>query len=87
MASSVFIFVIGIFALGVVAGIVAVVSLGSRREDRGPFLREDGPDNLTRGARRLTGLYVRREHPYHTGSESPFSLGLDEGRTDQDLLV
>ena len=59
MAAAVII-IVGIFAVGVVAGIVVVVSLGVRREDRRPFLPEAGPDQLTRGARRLTGLYVRQ---------------------------
>ncbi len=60
MAAAILIIALGIFAIGVVAGIVAVVSLGVNREDRG-FLTEIGPDNLTRGARRLTGLYVKND--------------------------
>jgi hypothetical protein len=58
----VLIIVLGIFAIGVAVGIVAVVSLGVRQEDLGP-LSHEGPDRLTRGARRLTGLYVRQERP------------------------
>lgn len=57
--AAIVVIIVGIFAVGVVAGIV-VVSLGVRREDRRPFLPEAGPDQLTRGARRLTGLYVRQ---------------------------
>jgi hypothetical protein len=80
MASSLFIIALGIFAIGVVAGIIWVVSLGSRREDRDPFLLEEGPNNLTRGARRLTGLYVRREAEYHSLPSSGRQAG-------QELLV
>ena len=64
-AAVVLIIVLGIFAVGVVAGIVVVVSLGVRREDGGPFLPEAGPDQLTRGARRLTGLWVRQVPAHH----------------------
>lgn len=78
MASSLLIIALGIFAIGVVVGIIWVVSLGSRREDRDPFLLEEGPNNLTRGARRLTGLYVRREPDFSA------EAGRDSGR---DLLV
>lgn len=60
MAATILIIAVGIFAVGVVAGIIAVVSLGVNQEDR-QFLGEIGPDNLTRGARRLTGLYVKND--------------------------
>ena len=80
MASSFMVIALGIFAIGVVAGIIWVVSLGSRREDHDPFLFEEGPDSLTRGARRLTGLYVRREPGYY--GEPPNSRD-----ADRDLLV
>jgi hypothetical protein len=78
MASSLFIIALGIFAVGVVVGIIWVVSLGSRHEDRDPFLLEEGSNNLTRGARRLTGLYVRRE----SYSNPDVTRG-----SDRDLLV
>jgi hypothetical protein len=56
----------GIFAAGVAAGIVAIVSIGIKREER-EFVRT-GLTRLTRpasgpvsdGARALTGLYVRQ---------------------------
>jgi hypothetical protein len=80
MASSLFIIALGIFATGVVVGIIWVVSLGSRSEDRHPFLLEEGSNNLTRGARRLTGLYVRREPEYQ-------SLPSSGRQQDRDLLV
>jgi hypothetical protein len=78
MASSLLIIALGIFAIGVVVGITCVVSLGSRREDQDPFLLEEGSNNLTRGARRLTGLYVRREPDFGAGRER---------QADRDLLV
>ncbi len=73
--AAVVLIILGIFAVGVVAGIVVVVSLGVRREDGGPFLAEAGPDQLTRGARRLTGLYVRQ------------APARDRTVVDQDLFV
>ena len=56
---------IALIATGVVLGIVVVVSLGVRREGRGlpGALPTDAGDRVTRGARRLTGLYVRRPSP------------------------
>ena len=52
---------IALVATGVVTGIIAVVSLGIRREDRrGRRLPVDANDRITRGTRQLTGLYVRR---------------------------
>lgn len=73
----------GMFVLGVVAGVVAVVSYGIHREQRrfrgeqdigagpdarGSFLAEQAPDVVSRTARRLNGLYVR--HAPH-GKEPP----------------
>ena len=52
---------IGLVATGVVTGIIAVVSLGIRREGRrGSRLLVDANDPITRGSRQLTGLHVRR---------------------------
>lgn len=59
MAATILIIALGIFAIGVVAGIMWVLRIGVDRE--GPFLGVIGADNLTRGARRLTGLYVKNE--------------------------
>jgi hypothetical protein len=61
MAAAILIIAVGIFAIGAVVGIIAVVSLGIKREDRNPFLQVVGPDNLTRGARFLTGLSVKND--------------------------
>jgi hypothetical protein len=53
-----------IFTIGVVAGVIVIVSLGIRREER-DFLRTGlismtrrAPDRVSGGARSLTGLYV-----------------------------
>ena len=53
-----------IFAIGVVAGVIAIVSLVIKREER-DFLRTGlismtrrAPDRVSGGARTLTGLYV-----------------------------
>jgi hypothetical protein len=75
MAAIVLVAAAGMFALGVVAGIVAVVSYGIHREQlrlrgaqdiwAGPdapdcFLAAQAPDVVSGAARRLTGLYVHR---------------------------
>lgn len=69
-----FIAAAGIFAIGIVVGIVAVVSHGIHREEKrfreghgiwaGPdtpehFLAEEAPDGVSLAVRRLNGLYVR----------------------------
>ena len=53
-----------IFAIGVVAGVIAIVSIGIQREER-DFLRTGlismtrrAPGRASGGARSLTGLYV-----------------------------
>ena len=68
----------GMFVLGVVAGVVAVVSYGIHREQKrfrdeqdigaGPdapesFLAERAPDVVSGAARLLNGLYVHHLHP------------------------
>ena len=62
-----------IFAIGVVAGVIAIVSIGIQREER-DFLRTGlismtrrAPDRVSSGARSLTGLYVGQ----CTGSRRP----------------
>jgi hypothetical protein len=49
-----------IFTFGAITGIVCLVSLASRREDRRVRLSREAPDRMTQAARLLTGLYVRR---------------------------
>jgi hypothetical protein len=73
MAAIVLVAAVGVFVLGAVAGIVAVVSYGIHREQKrlrgdqgiraGPdasdyFLAEQAPDVVSGAARRLNGLYV-----------------------------
>jgi hypothetical protein len=55
-----------IFTFGVITGVVVLVSLASRREDRRARLSREAPDRMTLAGRFLTGLYVRRP-----GDETP----------------
>lgn len=55
------ILVIGvIFTFGMITGVICLVSLASRREDRRARLSREAPDRMTQAGRLLTGLYVRR---------------------------
>jgi hypothetical protein len=49
-----------IFSIGVITGVILVVSLASRREDRRARLSREAPDRVTQAGRFLTGLEVRR---------------------------
>jgi hypothetical protein len=49
-----------VFITGVITGIVFLVSMASRREDRRARLSREAPDRITLAGRLLTGLYVRR---------------------------
>ena len=49
-----------IFTFGMITGVVILVSLASRREDRRAWLSREAPDRMTLAGRYLTGLYVRR---------------------------
>jgi hypothetical protein len=49
-----------VFITGVITGIVLLVSVASRREDRREKLSREAPDAWTLAGRFLTGLYVRR---------------------------
>jgi hypothetical protein len=60
MAIADIIIILVIFAAGVAVGIVILVSLGIRREERDFTLTRRAPDQVTRGTRLLTGLYVRQ---------------------------
>jgi hypothetical protein len=48
-----------VFAAGVTAGIVGVVSVAIRREEKNLTLTSEAPDTVTRAGRRLNGVYVR----------------------------
>ena len=47
-----------IFAIGVVAGVIIIVSLGIKREERDFSMTRRAPDRVSSGARSLTGLCV-----------------------------
>jgi hypothetical protein len=49
-----------IFVIGVITGVVILVSVASHREDRRARLSREAPDSVTHAARLLTKLYVRR---------------------------
>lgn len=71
---------ITLVATGVVTGIIAVVSLGIRREDRrGSRLPVDANDRITRGTRQLTGLYIRRPAGPERPSEPASAAGTQRG--------
>ena len=53
---------IGVFAAGIFAGVIAVVSVAIRREERKFTLTSQAPDNVTRAGRLLNGVYVRAPH-------------------------
>lgn len=63
--------IIGIFVAGAATGIVAIASLGIRREERDFTLTGRAPDRKSQGARSLTGLYVRQR------SDSPALLTVE----------
>lgn len=49
----------GVFAAGIATGVIAVVSLAVRREERNLTLTSEPTDTVTRAGRRLNGVYVR----------------------------
>jgi hypothetical protein len=49
-----------IFSIGVITGVILMVSLASLREDRRAKLSREAPDRVTQAGRFLTDLYVRR---------------------------
>ena len=64
MADTLAFIVIGVFAAGIIFGIIFMASIGIKREER-DFLRSGlismtrrAPDRVSGGARSLTGLYV-----------------------------
>jgi hypothetical protein len=61
-----------VFAAGVIAGMIALVSVASRREDRGRHLDPAAPDRFTTAGRYLTRLSIRRPaHPTGPPAELP----------------
>jgi hypothetical protein len=66
-----------VFATGVITGIVFLVSVASRREDRREKLSREAPDAWTLAGRFLTRLYVRRP-----GDDDPRRRYQHDDRTD-----
>ncbi len=62
MAALIALAAIGLFAAGVIAGIIGLVAVAIRREERNLTLTSEAADNLTRMARWLNGVYVRAPH-------------------------
>src|SRR5262245_19304508 len=59
MAALIAIAAIGLFVAGVIAGIIGMVSVGIRLEERNFTLTSKAPDSVTRAGRWLNGVYVR----------------------------
>jgi hypothetical protein len=55
-----------VFGTGVLVGVIAMVSMAIRREDKLGTLTRQPPDVLARGARRLAGLGLRDITPRDT---------------------
>jgi hypothetical protein len=54
--ASVVVVAVAVFIAGLVMGVIAVVAIAVRREDRRYTLAVDAPDRLSRTTRRLTGV-------------------------------
>ncbi len=60
MAGTMIVIALIIFAAGVAAGAILLVSWGIRREERDFTLTSRALDPVAGGTRRVTGLYVRQ---------------------------
>jgi hypothetical protein len=69
IAVAVAIFLLVAFIAGVVLGVVVIVSVASRREDRLFSLTGEAPDAVCRGARRLVGAGTRGGWPVEVPGE------------------
>ncbi len=56
MAGVIVTMAVAIFLGGIVTGVIAVIAVAVRREDRRYTLAVEAPDRLSRNARRLTGM-------------------------------
>lgn len=65
------------FLSGITMGIVLIVSVGSRREDRLYSLTDDAPDAMTRGVRRFVGAGSRGMGFRPAGQEPDQARGPD----------
>jgi hypothetical protein len=70
MTAIVAVAIVIIFSIGAVTGVVILVSVASRREDKRWRLSREAPDRTTLAGRYLTRLYVRRpgDEPASQGS-------------------
>ena len=69
IAVAVAIFLLVAFIGGIVLGVVVIVSVASRREDRLFSLTGEAPDAVCRGARRLVGAGTRGGWPVEVPEE------------------
>ena len=51
------------YATGVILGVIAMIAMAVRREDKRNTLTREPPDAAARGVRRLTGLGLREIMP------------------------
>ncbi len=63
LEAAVAIFLLIAFISGTLIGVVVIVSIASRREDRRYSLAYEAPDAVCRGARRLLGVGTRGGRP------------------------
>jgi hypothetical protein len=68
LEAAVAIFLLIAFIGGVGIGVVVIVSIASRREDRLFSLTGEAPDTVCRGARRFTGVWTRGGWPVDRGT-------------------
>ena len=59
MASVVIAIAVALFLGGIAIGVIAVVAVSVRREDRAFSIAGDAPDRMSRSARRLNGFGSR----------------------------
>ncbi len=59
MAALIALAAIGLFAVGVLAGVIGLVSVAVRREEANLTLTSEAADNVTRIGRGLNGVHVR----------------------------
>jgi len=79
---------VGVFAAGIVAGVIAVVTVAIRREERNLTLTSGPTDTVTQAGRWLNGVGVRAAATFQLGARTyaaPDTLVLDgrfTGSTD-----
>ena len=67
MTISITLTAISLFTAAVLAGLIGVVSVAVRKEDKVPLLATKAPGHLPRMVRWLTGLHVLRATPHYPG--------------------